>query len=182
MTTRKPPAQKAATAKVVPIKAAAKKAAPRKRAPRKPRPTEVETFDAAHEAHQLRLTGMPWREVARLTGYATEDSVQLAVQAYLQRAVLERSKEQRAAALATELARLDALTLAYWQKAIGGDLDAAKYVLAVSAQRAKYEGLEVKEETATTSQTIVITGNTDEYIGALKRLTLPPPEHPVIES
>lgn len=185
MTARKPPAQatpaKKSATKKAPAKAPASKA-PTKRAPAARKgSSEVDTFEAAYEAHRLRVSGMPWRDVARLAGYATETSAQLAVQAYLQRAVLERSKEQRAAALATELDRLDELHYAYYRQALGGDLDAAKFVLSVSAQRAKYEGLEVRDDAPETRRTIVITGSSEEYIGRLKDLVLAPPEHRVIE-
>ena len=62
----------------------AKKAAPRTRRPGKAhavertdaeRDAEVVlaadgmAFDPAYEAHRLRITGMPWREVAHKTGY-----------------------------------------------------------------------------------------------------------------
>jgi hypothetical protein len=59
----------------------------------------------------------------------------------LDRLNAERS-EAAAAVAQLEAARLDALHLAYWQKAVEGDTDAANIVLKVAGRRAKLLGLD----------------------------------------
>jgi hypothetical protein len=51
--------------------------------------------DSAYRAHQLRLAGLPWAEVATQTGYASARVAQMAVSAYLQKAALGEAAEQR---------------------------------------------------------------------------------------
>ncbi len=149
---------------------------PRKpRRPRKlaavPEPAVTVVFEPAYEAHRLRLSGLPWREVAGLTGYSSDVAAINAVTTYLQRAAIGQSAEQARLALATELDRLDALQVAWWPRALDGDASAANVVLKVIAQRARLLGLEDPDRrTATGPRTIIITGNAEEYVSQLREI------------
>lgn len=152
---------------------APRKRAPRKKAapaPKKAAPAPVEVFDPAHAAHELRLTGMDWRAVAKITGYPTQDACRVAVSAYLTKAAALLSKEQQLERLAAELDRLDVLTHAYWTMAVSGDVNAAKFVLDVSKQRARLLKLETDEKEAGTTRTIVVSGSEADYVQSLKRV------------
>jgi len=130
-----------------------------------------ETFDPRYEAHRLRLTGMPWKQVAARTGYMNETTCMLAVKGYLQSAALTLSNQQKAEALATEIARLDELQSAWWQSALLQDEKAANVVLKIIAQRSRLLGLEVDEKAEQTgNKTILVMGGTREYTKALKNL------------
>lgn len=149
---------------------------PRKRRARKgaaltPVPDPVIIEDPAYEAHRLRLTGLPWREVAGLTGYASEVTAQMAVTGYLQRAALTHSADQARLALATELDRLDALQSRWWATALDGDVGAANVVLKIIAQRSRLLGLEDGDRrTGAATRTIVITGTTEDYVAQLQAI------------
>jgi hypothetical protein len=127
------------------------------------------------------MTGMGWRDIARLTGYTSESHAVMAVQAYLQKAAIARSGEQREAALQTEIDTLNELQQSYYGKALRGDLDAANYVLKVIAQRSRLQRFEEVDGQPTGSRTIVITGNSKEYIGQLKALAEAPVDRVVVE-
>lgn len=132
--------------------------------------TEVSTFDPAYEAHRLRLTGMNWREVAKLTGYGSEASAKVAVTAYIQRAAMLQSEEQARVALATELERMDALTESWWGEG-QRDEKAANVLLRISAQRTRlYEMLFASKEATSSPRTIVITGDSEDYIAGLRAI------------
>jgi len=186
---RKTPAKKAPAKKTTgPLAQSARKTAATKPAKktstsrRKPSASlEVEVFEPAYEAHKLRLTGMGWRDVARLTGYADEDTAERSVAYYLSKAAAEMTQEMRQAALRTALDRYDELLQAWWSRALRLNPVAVNGVLKLLAQRAKLEGLEATDETPKTSQTIVITGNSEEYVTRLKALADKPAEGTVIE-
>ena len=85
---------------------------------------------------------MPWPEVARAVGYISGPVAQMAVTAYLQKAVAESGPQYRQLALQTELDRFDALQAAWWQRALNGDIQAAKVILQISDRRARLEGFD----------------------------------------
>jgi hypothetical protein len=182
---KRAPAKKATAPRAQPARKTAAKKAPATRTStsrRKPSASpEVEVFEPAYEAHKLRLTGMGWRDVARLTGYADEDTAERSVAYYLSKAAAEMTQEMRQAALRTALDRYDELLQAWWSRALRLNPVAVNGVLKLLAQRAKLEGLEATDETPKTSQTIVITGNSEEYVTRLKALADKPAEGTVIE-
>jgi hypothetical protein len=103
---------------------------------------DVTIRDRAHEAHRMRSAGADWPDIAHAVGYASGKSTALAVTAYLQRAALDQSKEESRLVLQLELHRLDELQLALWDKAVGGDLKAAAFVLHLIERRVKLLGLD----------------------------------------
>lgn len=114
----------------------------------------VGPYDRADEAHQLRVGGMAWAEVARSVGYVSGQVAQMAVTAYLQKAAIERTPEQRQLALQLELDRLDALQAALWDRAGNGDLRAAMVILQISDRRVRLERLDrVADERANVQDT-----------------------------
>lgn len=94
-------------------------------------------------AHTLRLAGMTWAEVAAHDHgghplYATAGAAHAAAKTFRESQEFgDDLMEQRA----TDMARFDALQRAMWRKAIGGDLAAAKFVLALMQAREKLLGL-----------------------------------------
>lgn len=118
---------------------------------------EQEVFDPALKAYQLRLAAVPLHEVAARTGYNSPEACSQAIVNHLQVAALQRGEAMAQFALQIELDRLDALAAAFHDRATGGDVDAAKILLSISAQRGKWQGFErnvAKSET----RTIIITG------------------------
>jgi len=121
-------------------------------------------------AHQLRLAGATWAEVAEALGYASAQSAHGAVANALDRA--GQARQTATEMLDLELERLDMLQLVHWRAARQGDIKATEIVLKISAQRAKLIGLgetSQYEDEKTDKSTILIGGNEDEYIAGIKK-------------
>ena len=65
---------------------------------------EVMAHERAYDAHQLRLAGLSWHEIADRVGYLDGRIAAAAVNAYLQKIALEQAPDQRRRALDLELA------------------------------------------------------------------------------
>jgi len=102
-------------------------------------PRRILAREKQRQALELRLAGVTFETIAQRVGYATRDGAHKAVTAALQYTLRPPADELRA----VDLERLDKLTLAIWQRAIGGDLDAIHTALRILAQRARLLGLEI---------------------------------------
>ena len=137
-------------------------------APRSVRAMKNQPDPAA--AHQQRIAGRSWDQIAEAVGYRSGKIAQMAVTAYLQKAAAENGPLQRQADLHTELHRLDALHASLWPAAIGGDLKTVNAILKIAERRAKLLGLEHTDKAPAEQQrSIIIGGSTPEYLAALKR-------------
>jgi hypothetical protein len=121
-----------------------------------PVPTWSNDEERHYSAHQERLKGKDWAQVARLCGYANEDSARIAVRAYLQRAADSLAEEHRMEALQAEISRLNTLQAAIWDQAVDGDLKAVAEVRNLVMARAKLKGLD-REGEKVTNNTVVVT-------------------------
>jgi hypothetical protein len=126
--------------------------------------------DPGYRAYQLHLQGKDWETVAKETGYQDGYVAQVDVRKYIHRAALEMDRANKLEVIGIELARLDALQNAVWDDAMEGDTKAVDAVLKVMSHRAKLLGLEVIAAGASELQqakTVIIQGNSEEYIKAL---------------
>lgn len=122
-------------------------------------------------AHKLRLAGHAWESVAQMVGYANGQTALVTVRSYLQRVGRGISQEERQEALELETDRLDGLLGTYWPDAIAGNIKAAELVLKVIQTRSRLLGLEeLHTKTGQTSKTILVAGNSEQYIQALKAI------------
>lgn len=138
--------------------------------PRKPRKLVVaKQPETGVREYELHRRGLSWGEVAQQLGHSDARVARAAGQRYLQKAVLEMEAEDRRRAVALEKERLDALQARYWEDAFAGDLDAAKYVLSVIQARIRLQRLD-EDQTEDTVRTVVIAGNTKQYVAKLKQL------------
>jgi len=126
--------------------------------------------DQAYQAYQLHLSGKDWEEVAKTIGYSSGKSAQVEVRQYITKAAVQMDNAKREEVLTLELSRLDALQAAVWDAAMEGDTKAVDSVLKVMSHRAKLLGLELlAQNTGTvTNNTVVVTGNSEEFIQSLK--------------
>ena len=130
---------------------------------------EVMAHERAYDAHQLRIAGLSWPEIADRVGYLDGRVAAMAVNAYLQKIALEQAPDQRRRALDLELARLDQIQAAYFRAAIAGDIAAANLVLKVIARRCVILGFDkLDEDLASTPRAVVIGSSPEEYIAGLK--------------
>jgi hypothetical protein len=143
----------------------------RSRSKRATRHVEVIAHDRAYDAHQLRLVGLDWPEIAQRVGYLDGRIAGMAVTAYLQKIATEQSHDHRRHALHLELARLDQLQAAFYRAAMCGDIAAANIVLKVINRRCAIMGFDkIDDDLTGTARTIVIGGTSEEYIAGLKAL------------
>lgn len=126
--------------------------------------------EQAYSAHRMQQAGHDWATIAEAVGYANAKTAEVRVRHYLQKAALEVNHERRMEALALTLGRSDRLLAAYWESALGGEVRHAEFVLKVLAYQAGLQKLdELTAVAGGTSKTIVITGSTEDYVGALQK-------------
>lgn len=155
----------------------------RKKAARKAPMGIVPAHEQGQREYEMRLQGKAWPEIARKCGHSSAEAARIAHSRYVQRASLAMSKEKRAEALAMEVERLDALQAAYWEAAVKGrsdpdfpgmpmipDAKAADIVLKVIDRRAKLLGLDEADRTTAGPRTVVVTGDSEQYVATLKAL------------
>ena len=121
----------------------------------------------AIRAHQMRREGVPWWDIAEALGI-TEQAASLLVSERIAAAADLVDVGQRRTLLTMELDRLDQLQRAVWTDALGGDTRAVETCLKIIDKRAKLLGLENANGQTVTNNTIVVPGNTVEYVAALR--------------
>lgn len=124
--------------------------------------------DAGYRAYKMRLGGADWEKVAKATGYASPRGAQVGVRQYITKAAVEMDQLRREEVVNLEMERLDALQDAIWDQAMDGDTKAVDSVLRVMGQRAKLLGLDLVAGGDLTQNTLVIQGDTDEFIRGLR--------------
>ena len=114
---------------------------------------------------------LDWPEIAQRTGYLDGRIASMAVTAFLQKTAAEQSHDHRRHALHLELARLDQVQSAFYPAAMAGDIAAANVVLKVIKCRCAIMGFDkIDDDLTGTARTIVIGGNSEQYIAGLKAL------------
>ncbi|QOL49730.1 hypothetical protein [Massilia litorea] len=96
-------------------------------------------------ALQMRKAGHTYSEIAIKLGYRSRSGAFFALRRGLGHAVIARAKDEL---LTLELERLNALTLAIYQRAIAGDLGALNAYLLILDQRAALLGLDASRKRA----------------------------------
>lgn len=126
--------------------------------------------DKAYAAYQLRQSGKPWDVVAKTVGYGSGKSAEVEVRQYITKAAIQMDNSRKEEVLGLELDRLDTLQSAVWDQAMDGDTKAVDSVLRIMTHRAKLLGLELiaQGQGTVTNNTVVVTGNSEEFIRSLK--------------
>jgi len=116
----------------------------------------------AQIARELDLTE---REVSAMTTEAIRKAAML---------VDEGAKQE---ILSLELESYDMMQQAVYQDALMGDVKAIETVLKISAMRTKILGIDNNQASNVTNNTIVVSGTSEEYVNALRKVA----ELPVIK-
>lgn len=133
-------------------------------------PYEVPTDDMGREAFKLRQRGESWELIAREVGFSSPGSAQVSASKYRQSLRIHISDERKEEDLDMELSRLNTLQAAIWDNALSGDLQAIDRILKIIQTRAKLVGLDVQQERSTTNNTIVVTGDSGQFVERLKMI------------
>lgn len=130
----------------------------------------VVSEDKGYHAYQLKKAGYSWDEIAKFVGYTSGKVASVEVRRYITESASQLSIEQREEVLGIELDRLDSLLNAVWDTAMSGDTRAVDSALKVINMRSKLLGLDLLTQTAgtVTNNTVVVTGNTEDFIKSLK--------------
>lgn len=125
--------------------------------------------EKALRALELRRSGKTWWQVAKALDISQSYAANLVHEALSEAAQLVDygTKQQL---LALEIDRLDTLQQAVWTDAVGGDLKAIEIALKIIQSRTKVLGLDNMPTNTVTNNTIVVTGTSEEYITALRRV------------
>lgn len=119
-------------------------------------------------AQQLRLAGATWDEIANALGYQSGPTAHTTVK----RHTANLAKQSAQELMELDLERLDMMQLVVWRQARQGDLKAIETVLKIMGTRAKYLGLDkgasYEDESTGNKATILIGGDTEDYIAAVK--------------
>ncbi|WP_344066932.1 hypothetical protein [Terrabacter lapilli] len=120
---------------------------------------------AARQARavQLATEGLTYQQIANELGYANRGTVHHIVHDALARDRKEAVEDHQQ----LELARLDALQAALWDKAMAGDVEAAREVRAVIMARCRLLGLDErpKRPKAWAPRTVVLSAEDREALG-----------------
>lgn len=126
---------------------------------------------AARRAYDLRIAGNSWWQIAEAMRI-TEDSASAMVSDAIRMAAALVDEGEKRQLLSVELGRLDALQRAAWPMAMTGDSRSIDSVLKIMAHRAKLTGLDdAIAGRQVTLNTIVVPGNTVEYVNSLRSIT-----------
>lgn len=121
----------------------------------------------AIRAHQMRREGVAWWDIAEKLGITEHAAAALVSERIAAASELVDAGAKRML-LTMELDRLDQLQQAVWFDAIGGDTKAVETCLKIIDKRSKLLGLENATGQQVTNNTIVVPGNTVEYVAALR--------------
>ena len=162
--------------KPVPKKATTKKAVAQIKAASSAAILREQESINAHKALEMRRSGKTWWQIAETLKISERYAANLVHKALEEAAnLVDHGAKQQL--LALEVDRLDNLQQAVWQDAIGGDLKAVETALRIIQTRSKVLGLDNMPTSTVTNNTIVVTGTSEEYVAALRRVS----EMPVLE-
>jgi hypothetical protein len=124
----------------------------------------------ARKAYSMRMAGVKWWDIAEELKMSEGQAKKVVADRIAEVAAMVDYHEKREF-LSLELDRLDALQAALWDDAMEGKVPAVQAVLAVMDRRAKWLGFaEPDQQQVLTANTIVIPGNTREYVAALQQV------------
>lgn len=121
------------------------------------------------EAYKLRQSGLANAEIVkRKLGFRTAADVSKAIHGRIESEARQVAALERETMLAMENARLDALQSAFWELAVGGSLEDAKFVLSVMEKRWKLNQMDVPDARTVGQTVLVVRGDSEaDYVGSL---------------
>lgn len=112
---------------------------------------DINSRERQNQALGLRKAGATLEQISQACGYGSRSTAHKAIK----RALAELPRENAEELRALEVARLDELLMAYWQRA-KKDVNAAHLVLKIASQRAQLLGLNIDPAEAETRSITVI--------------------------
>lgn len=133
--------------------------------------------ELAEQAYRMRMRGMDYRDIAEEL-QLMPDQVLRYIDSRMKRSANDLSSVEKQGILQLELDRLNKLQDAHWDHAMNGDPKSTDAILKIMALRAKLLQLDTLDSTATTSNVLVVSGESEEkFIAALNtRITSNEPD------
>ena len=134
-------------------------------------PSAVATeADRAFRCYQARIGGKSWDEIAKEERYPSAMACKADVTRYTAEARSLVAENSMRDMLNLEIARLDAMQVAFWGQAQMGHVPSGRMVLDVIKTRAAFMGLDPEKmrESAQASRTVIIPNNDADYVRRLQ--------------
>jgi hypothetical protein len=129
-----------------------------------------DAFDPGYEGHKLRISGVPWPEVAKHIGAGTGERAMRVVSAYLQKAAAAQSATNMQEAMQLQLDRYEAIVRAYWSPAIDDRDEKAALVVLRALERLDRLQRLTDGDVAVTKETLVVSADPGEYVKQLQQV------------
>lgn len=134
-------------------------------------PSAVATeADRAFRCYQARVGGKSWAQIAEEENYPSAKAAKADVERYTAEARSLIAEGSMRDMLNLEVARLDALQVAFWGQATMGHVPSGRMILDIIKTRALFTGLDPEKiaENADQMRTVIIPSNDESYIARLQ--------------
>lgn len=128
-----------------------------------------EQDEKARQAYEMRQDGASWYTIAKALNMS-ESAVRRSLDKSMEMAAAYVSTEAKRRLLALEVDRLDRLQAVIWPNAMQGNMRAISQVVQIIMARAKVLGLDAIPDTVVTNNTLVVTGDSEAYVAALRTI------------
>ena len=135
----------------------------------------VTAAERAYRCHRKRIQGLSWEQIAQQEGYPTAASAHSDVDRYIKEGralVVEQSQREM---LTLEVARLDAMQSALWERAMQGNVPSVNAVVNIIINRSRLIGLDANQMAETKPHTLVVPVDGDGFLAALKSAAIDTP-------
>src|SRR4051812_10703001 len=124
----------------------------------------------AEQAYEMKLAGKTLSQIADGLGYRSTTEVAHAIKERFQVEAQFITEDTRSGMIQIEMDRLERLHAAYWESAMAGDREDAKFILAVHDKRVKIGQLDSMNTATQGATVLVISGAERSYVEKLKEL------------
>jgi hypothetical protein len=130
----------------------------------------VTEAERVYRCHRMRVNGNTWEQIAQLELYPSAGAAKADVDRYIKEGkalVIESSQREM---LTLEVARLDAMQLGLWERAVNGNVPAVNAIVNIIAHRARLVGLDANQlnEEHKGPHTLVVPMDGPGFLEALK--------------
>lgn len=128
----------------------------------------ADAIDPGYDGHMMRVAGVPWAQIARRIGSPTPAAAMATVSKYLSEAAKAQSAQHMQEALQTQVDRYEQILQAWWPQATDLLDEKAATVVLRALERLDRVLRLTDSEMPVSRETIVVSGNPEEYVKQLK--------------
>lgn len=129
-----------------------------------------DAIEPGYEAHQMRVAGKTWAEIARRIGSSTPSAAMFTVRRYLEQAAREQSSAHMQEALQTQVDRYEAVLRAWWPLATTGLDEKAALVVLRTLERLDRVLRITDGEVSISRETVVVAADPESYVKQLQQV------------